>query len=109
MVSYLIHLSRLGFSLTCPALKIPCVGYYDDCGMVLPECLIKMALDVIATFNNALLIISREKKSEFGAPVEFLGLTVSFRNGGSYVSASFLLADEPIRKLVGTIRELADQ
>ena len=61
-------LSRVIASLTRSALKIPCVGYYDDFGIVLPECSIKTALNVFASFNKALFIIPKEKKSEFGAP-----------------------------------------
>ena len=61
-------LSRVIASLTRSALKIPCVGDYDDFGIVLPECLIKTALNISTSFNKALFIIPKEKKSEFGAP-----------------------------------------
>ena len=50
-VLHYICLSRVIASLTCRALKVPCIGYYDDFGMVLPECLAEMALDVPASLN----------------------------------------------------------
>ena len=100
-------LSRIIALLAWRALNIPCEGYYDDFGMVLPECLIERALHAFAGFNKALLINLKEKKSEFGTFLEFLGLTVSFRGDGGHIIASLSLAAEKIQKLVELVRGLA--
>ena len=81
-------LSRVIASLTCRALKIPRIGYYDDFGIILPECSIKDALDIFTSFNKVLLIILKGNKSEYGALLEFLGLLISFRNDGGPILAS---------------------
>ena len=52
-------LSRIIASPTCRTLKIPRIGYYDDLGIISPECLIKDALGVFASFNKALSVISK--------------------------------------------------
>ena len=54
-------LSRVIASLTCRALKILCVGYFDDFGIGLPECLVKTALDIFASCKEALFVISKER------------------------------------------------
>ena len=92
-------LSRVIASLACRILKIPCVGYYDDFGIILPECLIKDGLGIFTSFNKALMIILKDSKSEFGALLEFLGLAISFRNDGSPTLASLSLSQEKIQKL----------
>ena len=46
-------LSRAIASLTCRMLKIPCIGCYDDFGIISPECLIKNALDISTSFHKA--------------------------------------------------------
>ena len=89
-------LSRVIASLACRVLKIPCVGYYDDFGLILPECLIKDVLGIFTSFNKALMIISKDKKSEYGALLEFLGLTISLRGNGSPIMASLSLSQEKI-------------
>ena len=93
-------LSRIIASLACRILKIPCVGYYDDFGIILPECLVRDGLGFFTSFNRALLIILKDSKSEFGTLLEFLGLTISFRNDGSPTLASLSLSQEKVRKLV---------
>ena len=60
-------------SLDCRALKIPSIGWRDDFGMVVPGCLIELAPHTFAGFNKALLIILKEKKSEFGTFLESPG------------------------------------
>ena len=102
-------LSRVVASLACRVLKIPCVGYYDDFGLISPECLIKDALGIFTSFNKALLIILKDSKSEFGTLLEFLGLTISFRNDGSPVLASLSLSPEKNSKLVEMIEALSRQ
>ena len=49
--------SRVIASLTCRVIKIPRVGYYDDFGIISPECLIEDAPVVFASSNKALSII----------------------------------------------------
>ena len=102
-------LSRVIASLACRILKIPCVGYYDDFGIILPECLVKDGLSVFTSFNKALRIILKDSKSEFGTLLEFLGLTISFWNDGSPTLASLSLSQEKIRKLVQMIEALSTQ
>ena len=102
-------LSRVIASLACRILKIPCVGYYDDFGLILPECLVKDGLGIFTSFNRALLIILKDSKSEFGTLLEFLGLTISFRNDGSPTLASLSLSHEKIQKLVEMIEALSSQ
>ena len=102
-------LSRVIASLACRILKIPCVGYYDDFGIILPVCLVKDGLDIFTSFNKALFIILKDKKSEFGTFLEFLGLIISFRNDGSPILASLSLSPEKIRKLVEMIEALSSQ
>ena len=60
-------LSTVIASLACRALKIPRIGHSDDFGMVAPECLVELGLYTFTGFNEALLIILKEKESEFGA------------------------------------------
>ena len=90
-------LSRVIASLACRILKIPCVGYYDDFGIILPECLIKDGLGIFTSFNRALMIILKDSKSEFGTLLEFSGLAISFRNDGSATLASLSLPPEKYR------------
>ena len=90
-------------------LRILCVRYYDDFGIVLPECLIKTVLNIFTSFNTALFAILEEGKSEFGALLERLGLAGSFRDDGGHVIASLSLAKEKAQELVGLIREPANQ
>ena len=63
-------LSRVLASLTCGALKVSRIGYYDDFGVISPECLIEPALDVFASSLKAFVIIPQENKSELKEPVE---------------------------------------
>ena len=102
-------LSRVIASLACRMLKIPCVGYYDDFGIILPGRLVKDGLGIFASFNQALMIISKDSKSEFGILLEFLGLAISFRNDGSSTLASLSLPPEKIHKLVEMIEALSSQ
>ena len=102
-------LSRVTASLTCRVLKIPRIGYYGDFGIILPESLMKNAFGVFASFNKALIIISKEKKSGYGALTEFLGMVIRFRNDGGSVLASLPLAEEKIQELVKMIEEPAGQ
>ena len=90
-------------------LQIPCIGRYDDFGVILSERLVETALDVFASFNEALLIVLKEKKPENGARLEPRGLVISFRNDGCPVIAGLSLAEEKIRKLAVMIEELANQ
>ena len=92
-------LSRVIASLACRILEIPCVGYYDDFGVILPECLVKDGLAVFTSFNKALMIISKDSKSEYGTLLEFLGLTISFRNDGSPTLASLSLPRKKYKNL----------
>ena len=41
-------------SLACRELKIPRAGYYDDFGMVAPECLVELSLHISTSFNKAI-------------------------------------------------------
>ena len=76
---------------------------------VLPECLIKDGLGIFTSFNRALLIILKGSKSEFVTMLEFLGLTISFRNDGSSTLTSFSLSREKMQKLVEMIEALSSQ
>ena len=55
------------------------------------------------------MIILNDSKSEFGTLLEFLGLTISFRNDGSSTLASLSLSPEKIQKLVEMIEALSSQ
>ena len=59
----------------------------------------KDGLGVFTSFNKALMIILKDSKSEFGTLLEFLGLTISFRNDGSPTLASLSLPQEKYKNL----------
>ena len=70
--------------------------------------MIELALRTFSGFYIALLIISKEKKSECGTFLEFFVLAVSFRGDGGHVIASCLLDAEKIQKFAELVGELAD-
>ena len=86
--------SRAIASLARRVLKIRCIGYYDDFGIVAPGCLIGQALGAFAELNEALLVALRDRESEPGPFLEFSGLAVSFRGDGGDVVASLALPEE---------------
>ena len=65
-------------SLACRALKLPCVGYYDDFAIVAPRILIDKALEAFTTLNDLLLVILKKRKSEAERAPEFLGIAIHF-------------------------------
>ena len=87
-------------ALVCRFLKIPCVGYYDDYGMVLPGQLFVAAVAAFECFNDCLGIILKVGKFDACRKTEFLGLTATFPSDGGLVRAEPPLATGRVRKLV---------
>ena len=100
-------LSRVIASLACRALKLPCVGYYDDFAIVAPRILIDKALEAFTKLNDLLLIILKKKKSEAGRVLEFLGATIHFAISYDETIASLQLSKSRIQKLVELTEHLA--
>ena len=94
-------------SLACRALKLPCVGYYDDFAIVTPRILIDKALEAPAKLNDFLLIILEKKKSEAGRVLEFLGITIYFSISYEEAITSLQPSKSRIQKLVELTEHLA--
>ena len=79
-------------------LGIPCVGYFDDFGIISTESAIKEALQAFTALNQILGFESKVAKSEFGARIEFLGVTADFRMIKEESEAQLSLPPERVRK-----------
>ena len=77
--------SRAKAPLARRILKIPCAVYYDGARIVAPRCLFDLALEAFTELNEALWVAPKNRKSEAGAFLEFLGLGASSRDDGGNV------------------------
>ena len=92
-------------TLVCRLLKIPCVGYSDDYGLVRPEQLVSAAFDARTGFNDCLEVISGKRESDGGTEIEFFGLTATVAGGGLLAIAGLSLAPEGVRKSARLFRQ----
>ena len=92
--------------LTCEYLKIPCVGYYDDFGIVAPRAMAKLALLTFTNFYDEPFLILKRNKSEADSNLDFSKLTISSRDEVKEVIASLALSKERIDRFIALAREL---
>ena len=83
--------------------------YCDDFGAAALEVLAKAAIRFFVRFNDALSVELKRHESEASPPLQFLGLTVTFRDDGGHVVASLTPAEEKIAKLVELAQQLGAQ
>ena len=81
------------------------MGCYGDFGIVVPRVLAGAAFRVFASFNGALLVELKRRKSEASPPSEFLSLTVGFRGDSGDIIASLKLSRGEVGKLAKLARE----
>ena len=73
--------SRLIATLCCRLLGIPCLGYYGNFVIVAPEDRIALALEAFIIVNRAVVRILKDKESEDGLALDYLGLFASMPDG----------------------------
>jgi hypothetical protein len=100
--------SRILASLACRCLGIPCVGYFDDFGFLIPEELGPDALHTFHEFNRILGFLMKESKSEVGNVVEFLGLMAGFPAPLIRDLLELSITKEKSKKWRALIRDLLD-
>ena len=89
---------------SCRISKIP-----YDFAIVAPSWLVSLALVASTGLNDALFVGLRERKSDAGSPLEFLGLAASFRDHGGGAIAVLVLSETEIQRPVEFAEETFDQ
>ena len=74
--------SRATASLARRVLRMPCVSYFDDFGIIAPSCLVDPALAAFAEPNESLPVAPKKRKSEAGPFPECLASPSAFERAG---------------------------
>ena len=82
---------------------MPCVGYKDDYGPVLPKRLTHAVSGTFTSFIDCLEGSLKKGKSDAGPKVEFLRVTAALLGGSDGAIAELSLAPERIRKWVAPL------
>ena len=98
--------SRVMASLAARWLKIPCMGYFDDFGIITTERAIREALDAFTKMNHILGFELKIEKSDWGTVLEFLGVTITFYVVSSGCEAQLSISSERVQKLTIEIERI---
>ena len=98
--------SRVMASLAVRWLKIPCMGYFDDFGIITTERAIREALDAFTKMNHILGFELKIEKSDWGTVLEFLGVTITFYVVSSGCEAQLSISSERVKKLTIEIERI---
>ena len=60
---------------------IPCLGYCGDFVIIAPEDRIALALESFLLFNSLVELLMKDKKSEAGSALDYLGLFATMPDG----------------------------
>ena len=101
--------SRVMATIAVRWLGMPCMGYFDDFGIITTESTIKEALQAFTTLNQILGFELKVEKSEFGTRIEFLGVTVDFRMIKEECEAQLSLSHERVQKMVHEIKAILQE
>ena len=89
-------LSCVGAVLALRYPEIPCIGYYDDFGIVAPRDSAEQALRTFTRFNDGLVVMPKKDLSEADSPHVMCALAASCRRECGEVIASLSLSRERV-------------
>ena len=98
--------SRVMASLAVRWLKIPCLGYFDDFGIITTEMTVHEALNAFTKMNHILGFELKIEKSDWGTVLEFLGVTITFYVVRSGCVALLSLSHDRVQKLSSEIEKI---